>query len=51
MPEGLILEGFKTAVEDLTKPSEFLIDAQQSILRCYEIERKAFEKSISVITE
>jgi len=39
------------AVEDLTRPSAFLADVKQSILRCYEIERKAFQKLSSVIAE
>lgn len=38
------------AVEDLTRPPAFLADVQ-SILRCYEIEKKAFQKLSSVIAE
>ena len=32
------------AVEDLRKPLAFLAEVQQNILRCREIENKAFEK-------
>jgi len=31
------------AVEDLRRPPAFLADVQQSILKCYEIEKKAFQ--------
>ena len=37
------------AVEDLQKPPTFLIDVQQSILKCYEIEKKAFGTLDSII--
>ena len=39
------------AVEDLRRPPTFLADVQQSILRCYEIENKAFQKLSGVIAE
>jgi len=38
---GLLIE---KAVEDLRKPLAFLAEVQQNILRCREIENKAFEK-------
>ena len=38
--DGLIAN----AVEDLKRPPAFLPDVQRSILRCHEIESKAFEK-------
>ena len=37
------------AVEDLRRPPTFLADVQQSILKCYEIEKEAFQKLSSVI--
>jgi hypothetical protein len=37
------------AVEDLQKPPVFLADVQQSILKCYEIEDKAFNTLSSAI--
>jgi hypothetical protein len=37
------------AVEDLQKPPVFLADVRQSILKCYEIERKAFNTLSSAI--
>ena len=37
------------AVEDLQKPPAFLADVRQSILKCYEIEKKAFDTLSSVI--
>ncbi|GAG95770.1 unnamed protein product, partial [marine sediment metagenome] len=39
------------AVEDLRKPPTFLTDVRQSILRCYQIESKTFQKLSSIITE
>lgn len=48
---GQLDELMAKAVEDLTRPPAFLADVQQSILRCYEIERKAFQKLSSVIAE
>ena len=43
-------ELMEKAVEDLKKPPVFLGDAQQSILRCYRIERDAFQKLSTAIT-
>lgn len=37
------------AVEDLRKPPTFLADVQQSILKCYEVEKKAFTTLSSVV--
>ena len=37
------------AVEDLQQPPTFLIDVQQSILKCHEIEKKAFNMLDSII--
>jgi hypothetical protein len=37
------------AVEDLQKPPTFLADVQQSILKCYEMEKKAFSTLRSVV--
>ncbi len=37
------------ASEDLQKVPEFLVDVKQSILRCYETEKKAFQKLSSII--
>jgi hypothetical protein len=48
---GQLDELMATAVEDLTRPPAFLADVQQNILRCYEIERKAFQKLSNVIAE
>ena len=42
-------ESIGRAVEDLTRPPVFLADVQQSILICYEIERKAFQKYSVII--
>ena len=40
-----------TAVEDLKKPPGFLSDVQKSILKCREIEKRAFEKLNRIITD
>lgn len=45
---GQLDELMGKAVEDLARPPAFLADVQQSILRCYEIEREAFQKLSSV---
>ena len=42
-------ELMRKAVEDLKKPPSFLTEVQQSILRCYQIERKAFEKLSALV--
>ncbi|MCX6010145.1 MAG: hypothetical protein NTW48_08985 [Chloroflexi bacterium] len=39
----------KKAVEDLERTPTFLADVQQSILKCYEIEKKAFQTLSSII--
>ena len=36
-------------VEDLRKPLAFLVEVTQNILRCREIENKAFEKLNNII--
>jgi len=37
------------AIKDLESPPEFLYDVQQSILKCYEIEKKAFQALGNII--
>jgi hypothetical protein len=37
------------AIEDLQKPPAFLAEVRQSILKCYEIEKKAFNTLSSAI--
>ena len=39
------------AVADLNRPPTFLADVQPNILRCYQIENKAFQKLNAIITE
>ena len=46
---GQLDELMRKAVADLKRPPSFLTEVQQSILRCYQIERKAFEKLSAVI--
>ena len=46
---GQLDELMAKGVEDLTRRPIFLTDVQQSILRCYEIENRAFEKLSSII--
>jgi hypothetical protein len=46
------LESLKTVIEkgeDLQKAPEFLVDVKRSILKCYEVESKAFQKLSAVI--
>jgi len=39
------------AIEDLKRPAAFLAEVQGSILRCHEIEKKAFQTLSSLIAE
>ena len=39
------------AIEDLKKPPTFLAEVQQSILRCHEIESKAFQDLSTIVSE
>jgi len=47
---GQLDELMAKGVEDLTRRPIFLTDVQQSILRCYEIENRAFKKLSSIIS-
>jgi len=46
---GQFDELMKEAVADLKRPPSFLTEVQQSILRCYQIESKAFEKLSAIV--
>lgn len=45
------VEGMIQAVEDLKGLPTFLADVKQSILRCHEIESRAFEALSGVVAE
>ena len=48
---GQLDELMAKAVEDLRKPPTFLSDVQQSILKCHQIETKAFQELSAVIAD
>jgi len=48
---GELDELMPKAVEDLRRPPVFLADVQQSISKCYDIERRAFQKLSGAIME
>ena len=45
------VEGMIQAVEDLKGLPTFLADVKQSILRCHEVESRAFEELSGVVAE